>query len=305
MIIAVIGGGAIGSYYAALLAHSGTETRLLARGAHLDAIKRDGLRVVQPNDTSVVNVDATDQQEALFGAAYALLAVKGFHVPEVAPLVQRLAAGGTTILPLLNGVDISDRLVERGVARRQIVEGLTTISVVRTAPGVVERRSAFQRIVLGEANGELSTRSMDLATVLQRAGIETRVSPEIRLDLWRKFAFLTSIAAACGLRRAPIGQVLASPDGREMLAQALHEVIEVGRATGVTWAPQEEASTLAAIEALPAGMKPSFLVDIERGGPTEVDTLSGAIVRLGRRDGIATPVHAEVVQAFEETGEHW
>lgn len=298
MTIAIIGGGAVGSYYAALLARAGNQVRLLARGSHLDVIRREGLRVAAPTESYVVDLDATDRGDALIGAEYALLTVKGFHIAEVAPLVRRLALGGTTIVPLLNGVDIADRLVEAGVAREQILEGLTTVSVVRTAPGVVERRSAFQRIVLGESNGEASARAVDLAALLNAAALETRISPDIRLDLWRKFVFLAPMAAVCGLRRAPIGEVLTTAEGRELLAQAVREVIAVGRAVGVSWAPQEEASTLAAISALPFGMKPSFLVDVERGGPTELDTLSGTVVRLGRSYDISTPVHAEVIRAF-------
>jgi 2-dehydropantoate 2-reductase len=297
MRISVIGGGAVGSYVAGLLARHGDGVQLLTRGAHLDAIRSDGLSVRTPTESFSVAIDGTDDDNALVGSEYALLTVKGYHLREIVPVIRLLAARGTTIVPLLNGVDIADRLVGFGVPRDRIIEGLITVSVVRTAPGTVECRSPIQRTTLGEASGEISTRAVLLGRALDEAGLPTRISREIRLDLWRKFAFLTSMAAACGLCRAPIGDVLSTAAGRELLTKALSEVIAVGRAVGVVWAADEEAKTRAALESLPADMKPSFLVDIENGRPTEVDTLSGTIVRLGGEHDIETPVHARVVRA--------
>ena len=295
MRISVIGGGAVGSYIAGLLARHGDEVQLLTRGAHLDAIRRAGLFVRTPTGSFTAAIDATDDADAVVGSDYALLTVKGYHLGEIAPVVRLFAARGTTVVPLLNGVDIADRMVGFGVPRDQIIEGLITVSVVRTSPGAVECRTPFQRAVLGEQNGERSGRAASLATTLDQAGVETRVSLEMQLDLWRKFAFLAPMAAACALCRGPIGEVLGTSEGRATLMQALSEVIAVGRALGVPWAADDEARTRAGLESLPAAMKPSFLVDIENGRPTEVDTLSGTVVRFGREHGIATPVHARVV----------
>jgi 2-dehydropantoate 2-reductase len=296
MRIAVLGGGAVGSYIAALLARHGDDVRLLTRGAHLDAIRTNGLSVETPSESYNVTVNATDDPRALLGSDYAVLTVKGYHLVEIAPAIRPLADSATTIVPLLNGVDIVDRLVELGVPRKQMMEGLITLSVNRSEPGKVELRSPFQRVTLGETNRELSARAVVLGNVLQRAGLATRVSRDIRLDLWRKFAFLTPMAAACALMRAPIGEVLGAPGGRQLVIDALREVIAVGRATGVAWAAEDEMKTLADLESLPVAMKPSFLVDIENGRPTELDTLSGTIVRLGGMHGVETPVHTRVVR---------
>jgi 2-dehydropantoate 2-reductase len=299
MRVAVIGAGAIGSYLAALLARRGTDVRLLARGAHLDAMRRDGLVVRTPVESFTVAVDASDDADSLMGSEYALLTVKGYHLSDIAPVTRLLASTGTTIVPLLNGVDIADRLMRGGIPRERIVEGLITVSVNRPTAGVVERRSPFQRIVIGEADGELSTRTEALAAALRQAELEVKVSREIRLDLWRKFAFLAPMAAACALCRGPIGDVLASPTGRELLIGALKEVIAVGAASGVQWGPEDEARIRASLESLPPSMKPSFLLDVENGRPTEIDTLSGTVVRLGGEHGIETPVHSRVVREAE------
>jgi 2-dehydropantoate 2-reductase len=299
MRIAVIGGGAIGSYYAGLLTHAGNDVRLFTRGAHLDVIRATGLTIRTTDGARTIAVTATDSAAQLEGVEYAILAVKSYSLPEVALVLVSLARGGATIVPLLNGIDIDDRLVALGVPRPSLLPGLTTISVVRSAPGVVERRSAFQRIVIGEPDREPSPRAQHLAVALQQAGIEARVSADIRLDLWRKFAFLAPMAAACGLLRQSVGGVRATAAGRDLITGALREIIEVGRAAGVSWSDHDEASTLGSIEALPATMKPSFLLDLERGGPTELDVLSGTVSRLGRELGITTPIHTEVTTTLE------
>lgn len=299
MHVSFVGAGAIGSYYAGLLSRTGHDVSLFARGAHLDAIRASGLAVRTPDDSFTVAVHATASPADLDGADYAIVAVKSYSLPEVAPMLAALANGGTTIVPLLNGIDVADRLAAFGVPRDRILPGLTGISVVRVAPGVVERRSPFQRIVIGETHGEASPRAMLLEAALHQAGIPTRVSHDIRLDLWKKFAFLAPMAAACGLTRKTVGEVRASRDGRALITGALHEIIEVGRAAGVPWASDDEATTLGEIDGLPAMMKPSFLLDLERGGPTELDVLSGTVSRLGRELGVPTPVHDEAAAALD------
>src|SRR5689334_1856677 len=114
MRISVIGGGAVGSYVAGLLARHGDGVQLLTRGAHLDAIRSDGLSVRTPTESFNVAIDGTDDDNALVGSEYALLTVKGYHLREIVPVIRLLAARGTTIVPLLNGVDIADRLVGFG-----------------------------------------------------------------------------------------------------------------------------------------------------------------------------------------------
>jgi 2-dehydropantoate 2-reductase len=132
----------------------------------------------------------------------------------------------------------------------------------------------------------------------QGAGAEARVSEDITADLWRKFAFIAPMAAACGLARAPIGPVREAPFGKLLLERAVREVLAVARARGVPLADDEETKILAFIDSLGGGMKPSFLLDLEAGGPNELDDLSGAVARLGREAGVETPVHDTAAAAL-------
>jgi len=291
MKIAILGAGGVGGYFGGLLARAGHRVVLLARGAHLEAVRERGLEVRTPEGSFTVAVEAVDGPEELREIELAVLAVKGYSLAEIAPAARWLAERGAVVLPLLNGVEAADKLIAAGVPGDRVLGGLTEISAVRVGPGVVERRSQFQRIVLGEQMGGASERAERIAAAFRETGAEARVSAGITADLWRKFAFISTMAAACGLARSSIGPVREAPLGILMIERALREVIAVGHARGVALPAEVEAEILGFFHSLPGPMKPSFLLDLESGGPTELDDLSGAVSRLGRLAGVETPVH--------------
>ena len=298
MRIAVLGAGGVGGYYGGILARAGHAVALLARGAHLDALRARGLEVRTPEERFTVAVQASDDPKTFGDCDVAIVAVKTYSLMEIAPAARLLAASGATVLPFLNGVEAADRLVESGVPANQVLGGLTQVSVLKVGPGVVERKSSFQKVAVGERRGMPSERVRRIVDAFQQAGAEARVSEDITADLWRKFAFIASMAAACGLARAPIGPVRDAPYGKLLLARAVREVLAVARARGLSLAEDEEAKILAFIDGLGGGMKPSFLLDLEAGGPNELDDLSGAVARLGREAGVETPVHDTATSAL-------
>lgn len=291
MKIAILGAGGVGGYYGGVLARAGHQVSMLARGDHLEALRERGLEVRTPEETFTVQVGAADDPRELGETDLAIVAVKTYSLAEIAPAVRTVAETGAVVLPLLNGVDAADRLIADGVPDERVLGGLTEISAVRAAPGVIERRSQFQRVVVGERAGGLSERAERIAAAFQEAGVEARASEEIETDLWRKLAFIASLGAACGLARAPIGKVREAPLGWLMIQRAVHEVFSVGKARGVALTDEDEANALSFAESLAPHLKPSLLVDLEAGRPTEIEDLSGAISRLGRLAGVETPVH--------------
>lgn len=297
MKIAIIGAGGVGGYYGGLLAQHGHEVRMLARGAHLEAIRARGLEVHSPDDSFVAHPHATAEAADLTGCDLVLVAVKGYDLAAVAPAVRTAAAPGSMVLPLLNGVGVSERLGALGVPDDALLGGLTYISAVRTAPGVIHRYSDFRRILAGERNGGTSERVRRVVDALRDAGIDARESPNIVVEQWQKLIFIATMAAVCALSRTSIGAVRAAPLGDRLIGRATREAIRVATASGVVLPDGEEARVRGVIDAVPAAMKPSLLVDVERGGPTEIDILSGAIAELGRRLGVETPVHDAAVTA--------
>ncbi len=302
MRIAILGAGGVGGYFGGLLARGGHEVRLLARGPHLQAIRNRGLEVRTPEETFITRPFATDAPGELGGVDVVFVAVKAYSLHEVAPVAAELARSrpaasehtesgatepGATVIPFLNGVDAVQELQSAGVPGDRLLPGLTYISAARTAPGVVERRSEFQRIRLGTS----SQRAQAICQALRGVGVDAETSPDIQVELWRKFIFLTAFSAVCGLTRTDIGTVREATHGLDLLGHAVREIAAVGRASGIPLPSDAETDALALLESLPPTLKPSFLRDVEAGGPNELDILSGAVARKGREVGVPTPLH--------------
>ena len=297
----MLGAGAIGAYYGGQLARTGHDVTLYARGENLTTIRRRGLEIRTREGSTVVQVTATDRADELGAADFAILGVKSYSLDSIGPVVRQTAENGVAILPFLNGVETTDHLLKLGVPRGAVLGGVTRISVARVQPGVVERRGTIQSVIIGELDGQTTDRVTRIATAFRDAGADARVSNRIEVDLWQKFIFLAAIAGACGLARAPIGVVRERPLGRRLFQRAVQEVVDVARARGIPLADDETAQVTGAIDALPPGTKPSFLLDLESGGPTELDILSGAVSRYADEAGIQAPIHDAVTAALSST----
>lgn len=300
MKLGVVGAGGIGSYYAGVFSHAGYPVTLLARGEHLQAIRTQGLQVRTPEVTFVARPVATDDSRALHGIDYLLVAVKSFSLPEVAPLVKAAAGTGATIVPLLNGVDVADRLEAQGVPRDALLMGLAATSVVRVAPGKVERTRP-ERVIVGELDRVIRARTTALVDALVRAGVAAEATDNIDLALWRKFAFIVPVNVVCGLMRGSIGPALASELGRNLIRRTLSEIAELSRACGKPLGAEDMERVEVELLGLPPSTRPSFLADLERGGPTELDLLTGCVSRLGKKHGVSTPIHDVATAIFEAT----
>ena len=259
MKIAILGAGGVGGYYGGLLARNGHDVYVLARTSNLSALQERGLEIRTPEDTFTVRVQASDNVKSFGAVDCALIAVKNYSLAEIAPAAAFLVGQGALIVPLLNGVEVVDQLVAHGVPQAQLVGGLTAISVVRSAPGVFERRSPFQRVVLGELTQSQPDRKQRIDAIVQvlhEAGVEASVSADITADLWRKFAFIASMAAVCGLSRTAIGPLRATKLGHLLIERAVREVISVARARKVALA-DDETELMASIRPEPIAHQPN------------------------------------------------
>ncbi len=299
MRFAIIGAGGVGGYYGGVLARAGHEVDMLARGAHLEAIRARGLEIVTPDERFTARVNASDDVRAFDPPDVVIVSVKSYSIDEVAPGIAALASSDSaTVVPLLNGVEAAVRLAELGVPQDRIVGGVTEISATRTAPGTIERKSPFQRVIIGELAGGRSERVERIVRAFADAGVTAEESEAIAVDLWRKLIFLASGAAACGLARSTMGAVREAPLGALLLERAVREAVMVGRARGVPLSDGDEARAIGFLMSMPPAMKPSLVLDIERGSRSELDILSGAISRYARELGVSTPVHDTATAAL-------
>jgi 2-dehydropantoate 2-reductase len=297
--IAMLGAGGVGGYYGAVLARAGQDVSLLARGEHLAAIRQRGLEVREPEgEPWTVSVAAHETATDMPDAEVAFVAVKSYSLQSIASAAADLAGRGAVVVPLLNGVDIVQRLVDAGVPKASLLAGLTYVSAAKAGPGIIELKSDFRRVTVGEPDGGPSERAEHVAAAFAATPVDARAATDIQVELWRKFVFIAAISAACGLARAPIGPVRDAPRGRLLLERAVREVVAVAVARGVALPKGEADEVIRRLDGLAAGLSPSFLLDVQAGGPTELDILSGAVSRLGAEAGVDPPVHDTATTAL-------
>ena len=291
MRIAVMGTGGVGGYFGARLALSGCDVSFIARGAHLDALRQRGLRVLSAiGDLHVKHVDATDDPRDVGPVDLVMFGVKLWDTEDAARQVAPMLGPDTAVVSFQNGVQ-KDEILRRVLGERAVVGGTCYIAATIAEPGVIRHTGAMQRLVFGEYGGEASARTEAFLAACRKAGINAEISADIRRAIWEKFVFLAALSGTTSATRMPLGPLLAHPQTRTLLRDAMREVIAVGRAEGVALADDFVDGRMAFAETLPGTMTSSMHQDLERGNRLEVDWLSGDVVRRGRAAGVATPVN--------------
>ena len=252
---------------------------------------RDGLRVDSVGgDFRVAPCEATDDPATVGTVDLVVVGVKAWQVSEAARAMRPMIGSETAVLPLQNGVEAPRQLAEV-LGREHVLGGLCKIIAQVAGPGHIRHSGAEPYVALGELDGVPSQRVAKLKGVLQRAGALVEVLADIRVAMWEKFLLIASISGVGAVTRAPIGSVLGVPETRRLLEQAMEEIRAVALALGIGVADDVVARTLAFFETLPADGTASMQRDIMAGRPSELESQNGAVVRLGREAGVATPVH--------------
>jgi 2-dehydropantoate 2-reductase len=300
MRIAVMGAGGIGGNFGARLAAAGEDVALIARGAHLAAIRERGLRALSATvgDVHVRPRIATDVPGEVGPVDVVLLTTKLYDLEAAAASCKPLLAPDTPVISLLNGVDSEDRMIPI-LGPEHVVGGVSYVTAHIVEPGVVQHVSGQQRMAFGELDGGRSARLDAFDAVARAAGIETIYSEDIRQEIWRKFALLAGLSGVTAVARAPLGDVRADPELKQLMDDAIEEVLTVARARGIGLDDDSERARIKAyMESSSPDLRPSMLVDLEAGKRLEVEGISGAVVRLGREHGVATPINRTIWAAL-------
>jgi 2-dehydropantoate 2-reductase len=298
MKIGIAGAGGVGAAFGAYLAQGNHEVVALARGRHLEAIRRDGLIVKRGEERSVLRILASDDAKDLGAVDLLLFAVKLWDTEEAGRQVKALLGPRTPVLVLQNGVDALD-VLEPILGRERLVGGVAKISAVIEEPGVVAHRSPFARIIAGELSGEITPRLQELVALLSAAGIEARLSDDINSELWDKFVFIVGLSGATAFFRSSIGPIRENLETRKFLESLVSEATAVGRASGVSLPDDQIERTMGFVEALPASMRASMLEDLLARKRLELPWLSGYVVRKGREHRVPTPANEMVELALQ------
>jgi 2-dehydropantoate 2-reductase len=292
MRIAVVGAGAVGGYYGAMLARAGHEVVFIARGAQRDAIRARGLRVVSPRGDWTVHAAAESDTARVGRCDLVLLAVKTYDNESALPLLPALTGEGTAVLTLQNGVDSPDAVAEV-LGRDAVIGGATYIATAISEPGVIEQTGEYRRIAFGEVfdyAGRVTDRVARLHETLSAADIQSEPAPDGRVPLWEKFAYLAPFAGMTGAARQPVGVIRADAVARAQLVAAFAEVEALARAEGVPVAADLLQRSLRYVDGVPASMRSSLLIDLSQGKRIEVEALQGSVVRRAAMHGLAVPV---------------
>jgi 2-dehydropantoate 2-reductase len=288
--VLVMGAGAVGGFYGAALAGRGHDVIFVARGAHLAALRERGLTIRREGGATVLRpVHAVaDPAEAGGDIELVLFTVKGYDTELAARALGPVVGPRTTVLTLQNGVESGDRLGAM-LGAEPILIGTTLIATTVAAPGIIDQANPLWRVELGEPSGAITPRVEGVAAALRDAGVEVRVTADVRRAVWDKFIRLAPGATLTSACQATIGEVRSTPEGAALYRALIAETVAVGRAAGAALPPDAVETAVRAIQALPADMRTSMQLDYERRRRVELEGITGAVVRLGRRLGVATP----------------
>ncbi|MBM3950098.1 MAG: 2-dehydropantoate 2-reductase [Rhodospirillales bacterium] len=298
MRIAFVGAGGVGGYFGARLMAAGNSVAFVARGAHLAAMRQNGLEVKSARgDLRLHPVEASEDARAIGPVDIAVVAVKLYDTEAAAEACCHLIGPGTAVVSLQNGVTGADTL-RKAVGPERVFGGIAYIMATIDRPGTIVHTGTMARIVLGEFGGGGSTRVTTFAQALRGAGVDVEESSDIDAAIWGKFAFLAPLSGITSLARATVGPIRRDPGTRALFERAIAETVAVARARGIALPEDAVARTMAFLDGLPDDMGSSMYYDLRHGKRLELPHLSGAVVRLGREAGVATPTHDFIVAAL-------
>ncbi len=299
MRFAIVGVGGAGGYFGARLAEAGHDVTFIARGDHLAAIRAGGLRVESiAGDVVITPASATDDPREVGVVDYVFMGVKSWQVADAARGAAPLVGASTAVLPLQNGVEAAEQ-IGLALGREHAIGGIAKIISLLVGPGHIRHVGAVPTLEFGELDGTRSERVIKLGEVLQQAkGVTATISSDIRVAMWAKFLFITAWGGVGAVTRAPLGTIRSVPETRRLLQAVMEEIEHVARAIHVQLPPDIVAKTMTFIDSLPAEGTASMQRDMFDGKPSELESLNGAVTRLGLDAGVATPTNTTIYHAL-------
>jgi 2-dehydropantoate 2-reductase len=295
MKIAVMGSGGVGGFYGGRLANAGCDVHFVARGAHLAAMREQGLTIESDvhGTLHLPQVSVTDDPASIGTVDLVMIAVKLWDTEAAARAVKPIVGEHTGVLSLQNGV-IKDDILRRELGVDAVMGGVAYVGTHIARPGVIRQTGALQRLLFGEYDARRSARAERFLEALVKAGIEAELAEDIRRTLWEKYVFLVGLSGTTASMRSPIGPIREHPQTREFLLDLMKETVAVGRAHGVNLPADYAEQRLKFADSVAPGMTSSLHHDLERGNPLEVEWLSGGVVQLGQEVGVPTPANRAV-----------
>jgi len=318
--ICIVGAGAIGGLTGAWFARAGHDVCLVAHGAHLDALRRNGLTLVAQEKREVFALRASDEPADFAVQDVVFLCLKTYSIAAMLPRLRTLVSLDTMVVPAINGLpwwyfykeggsldgrpidclDPDGRMLS-ALDPKHILGCVVHAAAQVTAPGVVSH-TAGKHFIIGEPDRTRSARAGRLAAAMNAAGFEARLAPDIRVEIWMKLVGNLSYNPVAALTLAQMNDIHGNDALLALIRTLIEEAMRVAEAYGVR-VPMTIEERISVAKQL-AGAKISMHQDIERGRPLETEAIVGAVVELARKAGIATPMVDAVYALIAERAKH-
>ena len=291
MKVAVVGAGGVGGYFGGLLARVGHDVTYVARGAHLDAIQRNGgLRVVSQNDGDFHAPGRGVGDTAEAGVQnLALFNVKMHHNAAAIASLPPMVGPDTVVLTLQNGIDNGEQIAA-AIGPGPVMIGSAFMEGRISEPGVVTQggpgSAGFGEMAVG-----ITERGERLHREFLEAGWRIELHENMTGMLWKKFAYIAGSAAVCAAANCVYEEMRTIPATRAVIQQAIEEALAVGRASGAPIMDDSLEWAMTSLDRFPAQGRASMAKDFTEGRPVELEGLNGALIRLARQTGTPTPAN--------------
>lgn len=305
MRIAIMGSGGLGGFFGAKLVRGGAaDVHFIARGQHLEAMRRNGLRIEGPEPLHVTGLNVTADPREIDGADVVMLCVKLWDTEAAIDQIRPLVGPQTTVISFQNGV-LKDQYLRSAFPAQQLMGGVGYVATTIAAPGVIAQTGPMQRLLFGEFDGSRSARGEALLAACLAGGIKAELSTAILREIWQKYVFLVGLSGTTTTIRKPIGPIRSDPQTRAFLLDVMREVVAVGRAHGVALPEDYAQVRLQLADDVSPDMTSSMHHDLQRGNRLEVRWLAGGVVELGAAKGVPTPLNraiADILALHAEGG---
>jgi 2-dehydropantoate 2-reductase len=299
MRIAAMAAGAVGAYFGGRMAAAGHDVAFIARRAHLDALRKNGLKIESVHgDLRLPKVNATPDPKEVGPVDVVLFAVKLWDTETAAELAKPMVGPNTRVITLQNGVDSYER-VSAILGKEQTCPGTAYIAAVLGGPGLMRHTSKFATMRVGRMDGKPDAKLAAFVEAAKAANIDIQPTDDMNRERWQKFIFLSSMAGVNCMMREPIGKVLGDPDTRVFYRRLMEECLAVGQKSGAKVPSSWVDDRMTFSDNAPPGMKASMLHDLEAGNRLELDWLNGKVVALGKELGVPTPASDAVYAAVK------
>ena len=286
--VAVVGAGAVGCWYGGMLARAGVPVTLVGRPMHVDAMRRDGLRLSSAAQDEHIRVDASADLSAVAGAALVLVCVKSTDTDATGVELALHLAPDARVLSLQNGVDNSPRL--QAATGRPVAPAVVYVACEMAGPGHVRHLGRGELVIPADMGVSAGLSAADIVALFARAGVPVDLSDNVVGALWGKLLLNCGYNAISAITDTPYGRMVTLPGIAQTVHDAVVECLAVAAALGVV-IPGDVWAAIARIATSMPGQVSSTCQDLRRGKPTEIDHLNGFIVREGERLGVPVPLN--------------